>query len=611
MLSGRLYRAAFLPLVPVLAIAAFSLSARPPAPTSTLAPDAFDGAAAFAELSALASEFPDRAPGSRSDRALAARVAQTLNGLGGTAGGGFRVRRRRFEAQTIAGERTLETVLAERPCSTGATPIVVLAHRDAAAAGPARAELSGTAALLELARVFAARETKRTIILLSTSGGSGGDGGAADFAANRSLLDEHGPLDAAIALGDVASARASKPLVVPYSDGFGSAPSVLQRTVSDALAREAGSDPGSPSAFGQLAHLAFSLTVGEQGALNSAGIPAVLIQASGERGPSAKAAVSPQRLEGLGRSALSAIDALDAAPDVPAGKQTGVVVQRMTIPAWAIRLLVGVLLLPALLVGADALARARRRTGSSTVSGTGGSVRRSLAWVLSCAAPFAAAALFARVLGATGSVVAPATPVPPTALSIDGGAARAVLAVSLFFALGWLCWPLLLRRLGLAPRPDAQLAGLAAALVLHVLCAVAWVANPYTALLLLVPAHVALLLASPQLRPRPRAALALVALGALPLALIGAFYAHELGLGPARVAWMAVLLLAGGHIGVPASIFWSLILGCGVAAVRVALSSGRPRQEREQGGETVVTIRGPLTYAGPGSLGGTESALRR
>jgi hypothetical protein len=230
---------------------------------------------------------------------------------------------------------------------------------------------------------------------------------------------------------------------------------------------------------------------------------------------------------------------------------------------------------------------------------------------LSCAAPFAAAALFARVLGATGSVVAPAAPVPPTALSIDGGAARAVLAVSLFFALGWLCWPLLLRRLGLAPLPDAQLAGLATALVLHVLCAVAWVANPYTALLLLVPAHVALLLASPQLRPRPKGALALVALGALPLALVGAFYAHELGLGPARVAWMAVLLLAGGHIGVPASIFWSLILGCGVAAVRVALSSGRPRQEHEQGGETVVTIRGPLTYAGPGSLGGTESALRR
>jgi hypothetical protein len=215
------------------------------------------------------------------------------------------------------------------------------------------------------------------------------------------------------------------------------------------------------------------------------------------------------------------------------------------------------------------------------------------------------------VLGATGSIVAPATPVPPTALSIDGGAARAVLAVSLFLALGWLCWPLLLKRLGLAPRPDAQLAGLATALVLHVLCAVAWVANPYTALLLVVPAHAALLLASPQLRPRPKGALALVALGALPLALVGAFYAHELGLGPARAAWMSVLLLAGGHIGVPAAVFWSLILGCGVAAVRVALFPGSPSLEPEQGGETVVTIRGPLSYAGPGSLGGTESALRR
>jgi hypothetical protein len=27
--------------------------------------------------------------------------------------------------------------------------------------------------------------------------------------------------------------------------------------------------------------------------------------------------------------------------------------------------------------------------------------------------------------------------------------------------------------------------------------------------------------------------------------------------------------------------------------------------------EVEITIRGPLSYAGPGSLGGTESALRR
>ena len=83
MLNGRLYRAAFVPFVLALAVAAFSLTARPLPLTSTLAPDAFDGAPAFAELKSLAAEFPDRRPGSPGDEALAARVAQTLEGLGG------------------------------------------------------------------------------------------------------------------------------------------------------------------------------------------------------------------------------------------------------------------------------------------------------------------------------------------------------------------------------------------------------------------------------------------------------------------------------------------------------------------------------------------------
>ena len=50
-----------------------------------------------------------------------------------------------------------------------------------------------------LLRVFAARETQRTIVLVSTSGGSGGDAGAVDFAEAHD-----GPLDAAIAVGDLA-----------------------------------------------------------------------------------------------------------------------------------------------------------------------------------------------------------------------------------------------------------------------------------------------------------------------------------------------------------------------------------------------------------------------
>ena len=67
MLNARLYRAAFLPFLFALAIAAFSLGPRPLPHISTLAPDAFEGARAFGELGNLAAEFPERRPGSAGD----------------------------------------------------------------------------------------------------------------------------------------------------------------------------------------------------------------------------------------------------------------------------------------------------------------------------------------------------------------------------------------------------------------------------------------------------------------------------------------------------------------------------------------------------------------
>jgi hypothetical protein len=51
----------------------------------------------------------------------------------------------------------------------------------------------------------------------------------------------------------------------------------------------------------------------------------------------------------------------------------------------------------------------------------------------------------------------------------------------------------------------------------------------------------------------------------------------------------------------------SLTAGSFAAAAGLLLRRGAigPDQREE------VTVRGPLSYAGPGSLGGTESALRR
>ena len=74
---------------------------------------------------------------------------------------------------------------------------------------------------------------------------------------------------------------------------------------------------------------------------------------------------------------------------------------------------------------------------------------------------------------------------------------------------------------------------------------------------------------------------------------------------------MGVLLLAGGHIGLPAALLWSIGLGCAAATVMLSLTSGPPLAGAGDEPYEEITIRGPMSYAGPGSLGGTESALRR
>jgi hypothetical protein len=133
-----------------------------------------------------------------------------------------------------------------------------------------------------------------------------------------------------------------------------------------------------------------------------------------------------------------------------------------------------------------------------------------------------------------------------------------------------------------------------------------WIVNPFAAALLVPALHVWLLVTVPEIRIRPAAAVALVAAALAPVALIAAYYAQQLGLGLAEVPWTALLLVAGGHVGVFAALAWCVLLGCLVAVLAIVRARARGAPETEE-----PTTRGPVTYAGPGSLGGTESALRR
>jgi hypothetical protein len=95
--------------------------------------------------------------------------------------------------------------------------------------------------------------------------------------------------------------------------------------------------------------------------------------------------------------------------------------------------------------------------------------------------------------------------------------------------------------------------------------------------------------------------------GLLAPALVLVYYARSLGVDPFGLAWSGALLVAGGHLSVLTVIEWSVVAGCALSLVLIAARSVKQAVPEEQ----PVSIRGPVTYAGPGSLGGTKSALRR
>jgi hypothetical protein len=588
MLDPRLYRGALLPVLLAVVVFAFSLENRPAPATTTLAPDAFVGARAATQLRALAAAFPDRRPGSAGDEALARRVASAFRGASPT----WRVTSFRERGRTIEGERTLTTVLARHAGAPG-PQLVVVAHRDAAARGAA-AELSGTAALLELARDLAGGRLRRSVTLASTSGGSGGAAGAA------ALVDRlEGPVGAVLVLGNLAGATLRQPVVSSWSDDGGRSSLRLRRTVERALRIEAGVRVDAERAVTQGARLAAPFALGEQGPLAAAGLPAVLLSVTGERRPAADDPIDAARLEGFGRAALRSLVALDEAPPPPAGARHDLETLRKVVPGWAVRLLVGSLLLAPALVAVDGLARARRRRRP---------VLPWLGWIAGTGAVVLGAFLFARALGATGLLeAATAQPAPPGSVPLDAAGWAAVAAVVLAGALlALVLRPVLLRLAGARRRVPDDGAGVALALALAATAVATWAVNPYAAAVLVPAAHLWLLVASPE-APLPRPArLALVGAGLLPGLVLVAMLAAVLGAGPGDALWWAVLALAGGQGGVVAWALWSLAAGC--AALALALAARRPAPPPAPAG---VTVRGPLTYAGPGSLGGTESALRR
>jgi hypothetical protein len=623
-LDPRVYRTAFLPALVALFVAAFALADRPAPARSALPADSFSGARAFGtgaapepqSLQGMAAAFPDRRAGSGADDGLAELVAQVLAAPEEPgARAAFRVRRTATSGRTADGEGALVTVVATRPGLSNRR-IVVLAHRDASGR-PGLAELSGTAALLELARVFKSRELRKTLVLVSTSGATTGFAGARAWARGEA----GGPVDGVIVLGDMAGTRIAKPWVVAWPSSARSAPLALERTVRAAVRRETRSDAGGPHALGQWVRRALPLTLSPQGPIGAEGLPAVLLSESGERGPAASEPVLEARLQAFGRAALRAVGAVDAAgPRAgPAfgDELEGIVALRNVLPDWAVRLVVGSALLPALLAALDAFFRARRRSVA---------VMPWVGWLAVAAVPLPAAWLWLRALAATGALAHPDSPVMPALFPLETGGIVAM--ASAVLAAGLACWGARAAAAVLGPsrgraaaggrngavdrmrrsRPAGGVEGLAVATGLWLcgLVALAWMLNPYAAGLMIPAAHLWLFAAAGW---RVRVALVAIAAGLAPPVLALVHYGLALDLGAVALAHgMALAAAAGAGL-------WSAALLAGLLAalagvVRVLFARGRIARAGDSDG-TAIRTRGPVTYAGPGSLGGTESALRR
>ena len=399
MLDVRVYRAAFLPALVALFVAAFSLDgpagARSPSP---LAADAFDAERAFGGArAARATRWPSWRARSRTAAPGSAGDARARRPRGARRSAASRPHaRHRVRGRARARRATIETVIGVRPGPV--EPPDRRARPPRRARAPGLAELSGTAALLELARMFRARELRQDARARLHLGRA-----PAGFAGARAWAEERraGAVDAVIVLGDMAGARSAqavgRAVVVESEPAPLGAPAHGRGARARARPARPGGAARAPSGSGGRCR---SPSPSRAWSPRRACRPCS-ISASGERGPAPGDGGPPRpprrvRARGAARGRRDRRRAGGATAARPfADEPDGIVTLRNVLPDWAVRLLVGTLLLPALLAALDAFFRVRRRRLP---------VAPWLVWLAAAALPLVLAWMWMRALGITGAL---------------------------------------------------------------------------------------------------------------------------------------------------------------------------------------------------------------
>jgi hypothetical protein len=536
-INARLYRGTWLLVGLPLLLLAFSV-ARPAALRLPGLPPAFDANTAADIADDLATNYPDRRPGTADARGAAAWFRDQLKPYG------FNVRRQPFRA-TIDGRRTtLVNLVTEKP-GTGLSPpeIVVMAHRDDSGPdGGLNDNASGTAALIELARAYAGTSgTQRialpyTLVFLSTDGAADGARGAARFAAEQA---GHSNILGVINLDSIGG-RGRPRLILGADTARSPAPGLVE-TMRSALAQEGNGEPSRPSGLQQLVSLGLPFDPYEQAPLVSRGIPAVTVTTAGARPPGAekrRTKLDVRHLGVVGLAAQDAVDAMEQGVSLAQGPASYVFLGQRLVRGWAIEIVLVAMLLPFLAAAVDLFARCRRRR--IRIAPALRSYRSRLGfwtWVGAIFLIFSGIGLWGSGDGRTPSL---------TSVSWPGGA---FIALVLLAGAGWL-----VARSRLLPRrpirPEERLAGHSAALLaLGVVGLLVAATNPFSLIFVLPSLHAWLWLPQVQTRhPALRASVFLVGFAG-PAYLVWTFATHY-GLGW-DAPWYVLKLFAVGYAPLP------------------------------------------------------------
>ena len=260
-LNTRLARASALLLLVPLLLVTLTVAGLGRCPAPAL-PPVFDGDTALSLATELANDHPRRVPGSPGADAAARWVEAKL------ALYGLDVETDRWRAELPdLGETQLTNVAAIVPGRTR-DAVLVVAHRDTTDRGPgANDNASGTAALVELARGYAAAGTaagrarpQHTLVFLSADGGAFGGVGAARFAGRERFRNR---ILAAVVLDGLAGSR--RPRLELAGDGSHSPAPALVQTAAARIAEQTRREPAQPSVLRQLVDLALPFGVRRPG----------------------------------------------------------------------------------------------------------------------------------------------------------------------------------------------------------------------------------------------------------------------------------------------------------------------------------------------------------